>query len=145
MRRQCSTLATPVPSDPLPPRLHGIAVENTDLAQRLASEFLYRWNHVKHSLGHSLKLLETRRRIRTPIEAMERITLISIEQGGDKNTALIHRNVREQEMTHYNVLAPRRWVNSCVGRHIGDVCQIISVRQQPQRLIMPRCFLDEGV
>jgi hypothetical protein len=76
-------------------------------------------------------------------EDREREILAWISQHAAKSTSITRRDLRKHMTTKYDLPTTRGWVNSFIGRHIDEICQMNSSPQEAERLEVPRCFLDQ--
>jgi hypothetical protein len=76
-------------------------------------------------------------------EDHEHEILAWISQHAAKSTPLTLRDIREHVTTKYDLPTTRGWVNSFIGRHIDEICQMKSSPQEAEGLEVPRCFLDQ--
>jgi hypothetical protein len=109
----------------------------------LARGFGWKRDRIMSALAHGLKSPEMRGRHQEVSEDREREILASINKCAMKSRPITRRDVREHVTAEYDVPTTRGWVNSFIGRHIGELCITKSSPQQTQRLEIHRCFMDQ--
>jgi hypothetical protein len=98
--------------------------------------------HYKRA-SHGLEPPETRGRHQGLSEDREQEIVAWISKYAVESRPITRRDLCEHVAAEYGVPTTRRWVNSFIGRHIGDLCFAKSSPQESQRLEIPRCFLEQ--
>jgi hypothetical protein len=109
----------------------------------LARGFGCKCDRITGALAHGLEPPETRGRHQGLSEDREQEIVAWISKYAAKSRPIARRDLHEHVAAEYGVPTTRGWVNSFIGRHIGDLCFAKGSLQESQRLEIPRCFLDQ--